>query len=417
MGSMTYRKDAHGEDVSLLGFGMMRLPVEGGGSGREHPEAALDQEMINRQVDYAIEHGVNYFDTSPVYCQGRSESATGIALARHPRSKWKVATKMSNFQTFTREASVQMYEQSFRNLQVDTIDYYLLHSLGAPGAFKERFLDNGMLDFLLEEREKGRIRNLGWSFHGVQEEFDLVLSMHERCQWDFVQIQMNYVDWHYAHELNSRNVNADYLYSELDRRAIPVVIMEPLLGGRLATLNEHIATQLKAQAPERSLASWAFRYLGMFPRVLTSLSGMSYLEHLEDNVRTHSPIEPLSDTEMQLLERVADEFAHFPAIPCTGCQYCMPCPYGLDIPGIFTFYNKSLSEGNIASEGTVEQREFRRARCAYLTTYDQSIARLRQADHCIGCGECLRHCPQAIDIPTRMHQIEAYTETLKDTLA
>ena len=143
---------------------------------------------------------------------------------------------------------------------------------------------------------------------------------------------------------------------------------------------------------------------------------MTLMEHLEDNVRTHCPCEPLSADDMALLERVADEFAHFPAIPCTTCQYCMPCPYGLDIPGVFSFYNKSLAEGNIASEGTVEQREFRRVRRTFLAGYNKSIERLRQADHCIGCGECLKHCPQGIKIPEKMHMIEEYTNKLKDSL-
>ena len=421
-GQMTYREDKHGQKVSLLGFGMMRLPIEGGaGAARENPQAPIDQEMVNRQVDYAIEHGVNYFDTAPVYCQGRSETATGIALSRHPRDKWLIATKLSNFGNPSREASMKMYEQSFKALQVDHIDYYLLHSFGGfddegKSLFDKRFVENGMLDFLMEEREKGRIRNLGWSFHGVQEEFDKVMALTDKYHWDFAQIQMNYVDWRYAHEMNERNVNAEYLYNELDKREIPIAIMEPLLGGRLATLNDHMASQLKAREPEHSLASWAFRYLGMHPRIMTSLSGMTYMEHVEDNVRTHCPCEPLADDEMALLERVADEFAHFPAVPCTACQYCMPCPYGLDIPGIFSFYNKSLSEGNIATEGTVEQKEFRRARRAFLTTYDKSIERLRQADHCIGCGECLKHCPQHIAIPDKMHMIEDYTNKLKDSL-
>ncbi len=420
-GSMTYRTDAHGQQVSLLGFGMMRLPVEGGGDLRKNPDAKLDQELINRMVDYAIEHGVNYFDTAPVYLRGMSETATGIALSRHPREKWLVATKLSNFRNWTREASLEMYRKSFEYLQVDHIDYYLLHSFGdvdpdGKSDFEKRFVDNGMLDFLMEEREAGRIRNLGWSFHGLQSEFDKVVALHDKYRWDFAQIQMNYVDWHYAHEIEAETVNADYLYAELDRRAIPIVIMEPLLGGRLATLNEQIAHQLKEREPDRSLASWAFRYLGMFPRILTSLSGMSALEHVEDNVRSHCPCLPLADDQMALLERVADEFAHFPAVPCTSCQYCMPCPYGLDIPGIFSFYNKSLAEGNIATEGTVEQREFRRARRAFLTTYSESIARLRQADHCIGCGECLTHCPQGIKIPEKMRMIEDYTNKLKDSL-
>ena len=406
---MSMRADAHGQQVSLLGFGMMRLPVEGGGDLRSNPDAKLDQEAINQLVDYAIEHGVNYFDTAPVYLKGMSEEATGIALSRHPRDKWLVATKLSNFRNWTPEASLKMYHESFEKLQVDHIDYYLLHSFGGvsdgKSDFEKRFVDNGMLEFLLKEREAGRIRNLGWSFH-----------VHDKYHWDFAQIQMNYVDWHYAHEIEPENVNAEHLYNSLAERNIPIVIMEPLLGGRLGTLNEHMASLLKQQNPDRSLASWAFRHLAMFSHILTALSGMNLMEHLQDNIRSCSPAEPLSEADMALLDRVADEFAHFPAIPCTNCQYCMPCPYGLDIPKIFEHYNKCLSEGNVVSEGTVEQREFRRARKAFLTSYDASVSRLRQADHCIDCGECLKHCPQHIQIPQKMHIIEDYTNKLKDSL-
>ena len=413
---MTMRTDSHGQQVSLLGYGMMRLPVEGGGSARENPNAPIDQEIVNEMVDYAISHGVNYFDTSPVYCRGESETVTGKALSRHPRTDYLIATKMSNFKTFTYDASVNMYHQSMRNLQVDYFDYYLLHNVGTPNGFKNRFVDNGMLDFLINERAEGRIRNLGFSFHGVQEEYDLLMQLHDKVHWDFVQIQMNYVDWHFAHEINPNNVNADYLYGELEQRNIPAIIMEPLLGGRLASLNPHTTELLKTQSPQSSLASWAFRYCGSKPLVLTSLSGMTYMEHLQDNIHTHSPLKPLTDAELSLLERVADEIAHYPSVPCTACQYCMPCPFGIDIPSVFAHYNKSINEGNVVSEGSVEQREFRRARKAYLQSYDKSVSRMRQADHCIACGECKLHCPQNIDIPQKMQIIEKYTNHLKDSL-
>ena len=276
---MSMRTDAHGQQVSFLGFGMMRLPVEGGGSLRDNPDAKLDQEAINQLVDYAIEHGVNYFDTAPVYLKGMSEAATGIALSRHPRDKWLVATKMSNFRDWSYEASIKMYYQSFEYLQVDHIDYYLLHSFGGvedgKSDFEKRFVDNGVLDFLLKEREAGRIRNLGWSFHGEQSEFDKVVALHDKYHWDFAQIQMNYVDWHYAHEIEPENVNAEHLYNALAERDIPIVIMEPLLGGRLGKLQDHTAAMLKEHDPNRSLASWAFRHLGMYPRILTALARLA----------------------------------------------------------------------------------------------------------------------------------------------
>ena len=190
-GSMSYRTNPkNGERVSLLGYGCMRWPT------LQEPDATgnvIDQEAVNRLIDHAMAHGVNYYDTSPVYMQGWSEKSTGIALKRYPREKYLIATKLSNFSNYTRENSIAMYRQSFADLQVDYIDYYLLHSIGNGGikTFRARYIDNGMIDFLLEERRAGRIRNLGFSFHGTQAVFDEVLAMHEQVHWDFVQIQLN----------------------------------------------------------------------------------------------------------------------------------------------------------------------------------------------------------------------------------
>lgn len=209
-GQMTYRTNPKtGERVSLLGYGCMRWPTVSGSDD-------IDQEMVNALVDHAIAHGVNYFDTSPAYCRGHSEHATGVALSRHPRDKYFIATKLSNFapSTWSREASMAMYRNSFRELQVDYIDYLLLHGVGMGSGMEEfeaRYIDNGMLDFLLAEREAGRIRNLGFSYHGDIAVFDHLLAQHDRYKWDFVQIQLNYVDWKHAKEVNTRNTDAEYL--------------------------------------------------------------------------------------------------------------------------------------------------------------------------------------------------------------
>lgn len=395
------------EKVSLLGYGCMRWPTlpapEKGGN-------VIDQEAVNELIDYAMAHGVNYYDTSPVYVQGWSEKSTGIALKRHPREKFFVATKLSNFSNFTRENSIEMYHRSFENLQVDYIDYYLLHSIGNGGieTFRARYIDNGMLDFLIEERKKGKIRNLGFSFHGTKEVFDEVLAMHDKVHWDFVQIQLNYLDWHYA---SGNNVNADYLYAELEKKQIPAIIMEPLLGGRLSKLPDHLITRLKQRAPEASVASWAFRFAGSFPDVLTVLSGMTYLEHLQDNLRTYAPLVPLTEDDRLFLDQTADLMKQYPTIPCNDCKYCMPCPYGIDIPAILLHYNKCVNEGNLpTSKDNVTYRESRRA---FLIGYDRSVPRLRQASHCIGCEQCVSHCPQSIDIPAELHRIDQYIEQLK----
>ena len=405
---MTLRVNSKtGDRVSLLGYGMMRLPTMPASDGRGD---TVDQETVNELVDYAIAHGVNYFDTSPVYVQGWSETSTGIALKRHPRDKYFIATKLSNFSNYTRENSIAMYRKSFEDLQVDYIDYYLLHSIGNGGieTFRARYIDNGMIDFLLEERRAGRIRNLGFSFHGTKEVFDEVLAMDDQVHWDFVQIQLNYVDWQHA---SGNNVNADYLYAELQKRGIQAVIMEPLLGGRLSRVPEHIATRLLQRRPEVSVASWAFRFAGSPEGVLTVLSGMTYMEHLQDNLHTYSPLSPLTDEEKDFLEETARLMLQYPTIPCNDCKYCMPCPYGIDIPAVLLHYNKCVNEGNIVTSS--QNEGYRRARRAFLVGYDRSVPRLRQADHCIGCGQCNPHCPQSIDIPKEMQRIDHFVEQLK----
>lgn len=405
-----------GEKVSLLGYGCMRWPDVNGGVGRD-ADAELDQETINKLVDYAIAHGVNYFDTSPAYCMGRSEHATGVALSRHPRDKYFIATKLSNFapETWSREASIAMYRNSLKELRTDYIDYMLLHAVGmgedGMDEYRKRYIDNGILDFLMAEREAGRIRNLGFSYHGDVKVFDLLLSQHEKYKWDFVQIQLNYLDWRHAKEVNERNTNAEYLYGELAKRNIPAVIMEPLLGGRLSKVHDHVVARLKQREPERSVASWAFRYAGTMPDVLTVLSGMTYMEHLQDNLRSFCPLVPLTDEEMKFLYETADLMVQYPTIPCNDCKYCMPCPYGLDIPGILTHYNKCVNEGNMPENSRSEN--YREARRAFLVGYDRSVPRLRQADHCIGCGRCVKHCPQSIDIPKEMQRIDRFVEDLK----
>ena len=403
---MTYRKNpTTGDRVSLLGYGCMRWPVKKGDDGKD----VIDQEEVNRLVDYAIEHGVNYFDTVPVYVQGMSEKATGIALSRHPRESYYLATKMSNFSNYTRENSIAMFHQSLEHLQTDYLDYYLMHSIGGGSGielFEDRYIKNGVLDFMLKQRAEGRVRNLGWSFHGDVKVFDHVLNM--GIPWDFVQIQLNYLDWKHA---TSRNVNAEYLYGELHKRNIPAIIMEPLLGGRLSRVPDHIVARLKQRRPENSVASWAFRFAGSPEGVLTVLSGMTYMEHLQDNLRTFSPLDSVTEEEKVFLQETADLLSMYPTVPCNDCKYCMPCPYALDIPGILLHYNKCVNEGNVPK--STQDPNYAEARRAYLVGYDRSVPKLRQADHCTGCNECSPHCPQGIDIPKELRRIDQFVESLK----
>lgn len=402
---MTYRSfPSLGNDkVSILGYGCMRWPTIPNPEGKGD---IIDQDAVNELVDYAIAHGVNYFDTSPVYVQGWSEKSTGIALKRHPRESYYIATKLSNFSNPTYENSLAMYRRSFEDLQVDYIDYYLLHSVGNGRTLKQRYIDNGMMDFLMEERKAGRIRKLGFSFHGSLEGFNEMLSYHEQYHWDFIQIQLNYVDWDGS--------NAKALYEALEQYQIPGIIMEPLLGGRLSKLPDHIVGRLKQRSPESSVASWAFRFAGTPRMILTVLSGMTYMEHLQDNIRTYSPLVPLTEEEKEFLYETGRLIKQYPTIPCNDCKYCMPCPYGIDIPAILLHYNKCVNEGNVPEDQ--QDENYHEARRAFLVGYDRSVPKLRQANHCIGCNQCSKHCPQRINIPRQLHRIDDFVEKLKQNI-
>ena len=395
---MTYRvQHGSGEQISLLGFGMMRLP--------------RDQEEVNRLVDYAIEHGVNYFDTAPMYMGGQSEVLTGQALSRHPRQKYYVATKMSNQnqRLWSFSESKRLYEQSFERLKVDYIDYYLLHSIGGGGmeTLRARFFDNGVLDFLLKEREAGRIKHLGFSYHGDIRPFDYLLDHHDEYHWDFCQIQMNFLDWRHASMKTGRRVDADaeYLYNKCLKTGVQCVIMEPLRGGAFGRMAKELSDQLKAVHPDDSTARWAFRWVGSYPNILTTLSGMNQMAHLQENIATFSPLDPCTDAENRLLADIADQMAGYPTIPCTTCGYCMPCPYGVDIPGNFAYYNDAVNEHILPLPD--------KQATDYMARKQQFAEGLRRAlpdtgkwaRSCTDCEECLSKCPQTIRIPNQMSRI------------
>ena len=393
---MTYRvQHGSGEQISLLGFGMMRLPD--------------DQEEVNRLVDYAIEHGVNYFDTAPMYMGGRSEVLTGNALSRHPRDKYYVATKMSNQRIWDFDEARQMYEQSFQRLKVDYIDYYLLHSIGGGGmdTLNKRFLDNGLLDFLLKEREAGRIKHLGFSYHGDVRPFDWLLDRQDQYHWDFVQIQMNFLDWRHASMRGGRRVDADaeYLYNKCKKAGVQCVIMEPLRGGAFGRMASEFTDQLKAVRPDDSTARWAFRWVGSYPNILTTLSGMNQMEHLVDNVQTFSPLEVCTEAENALLAAIADQLSGFPTIPCTTCSYCMPCPYGVDIPGNFAYYNEQVNS-HVLPLPDKQAADYAARKQQFLEGMRKALPNAEAwARSCADCEECLPKCPQQIRIPNQMSRI------------
>lgn len=411
---MTYRTTTDGKKISLLGYGAMRLPTVDGGHANGwvpngYSTTNIDQELVERQVKYLLDHGVNYFDTSPAYCRGESEARLGKALAEsgYDRKDYVIATKLSNFapQQYPLEKCKEMFEKSLAYLRTDYIDNYLLHSVGNGSfeTFEERYVKNGAADWCLSLRDAGRIRNLGFSYHGDPKAFAWCIEHHDKYRWDFCQIQMNYVDWLHAKEVNERNLNAKYLYETLTEKGIPVVIMEPLLGGRLARYNWALAHELAPLDPEASLAKWALRFCGTYPNVMTILSGMTRMEHIEENVETCSPLKPCSEAELAALERAAQALLKLNTIPCNQCQYCMPCPYGLDIPAILTFKNEVLT-----AKTPMTAKEI-------LKLYAARVPEeLRRADHCTGCGRCTPHCPQSIDIPKEIAAIDKWIDSLKN---
>ena len=395
---MTYRvQHGSGEQISLLGFGMMRLPN--------------NQEEVNRLVDYAIEHGVNYFDTVPMYMGGQSEVLTGNALSRHPREKYYIATKMSNQnqRLWSFEESQKMYYQSFQRLKVDHIDYYLMHSIGGGGmdTLNKRFFDNHLLEFLLKEREAGRIRHLGFSYHGDVRPFDWLLDHQEEYHFDFVQIQMNFLDWRHASMGNRRRKDADaeYLYNKCEKTGVQCVIMEPLRGGAFGRMAQELTDQLKAVRPGDSTARWAFRWVGSFPNILTTLSGMNQMAHVEENIETFSPLENCTEAENLLLAEIANQMAGFPTIPCTTCTYCMPCPYGVDIPGNFAYYNEAVNS-HILPLPEKQAADYATRKQQFADGLRKALPNVETwARSCADCEECLSKCPQQIRIPNQMSRI------------
>ncbi|MBQ9877315.1 MAG: aldo/keto reductase [Bacteroidales bacterium] len=389
-----------GETLGMLGLGCMRLPAltgGGGGYGRNQP---LDLEAVNAMVDYAIAHGINYFDTAPAY--GQSEVVTGKALSRHPRSAYKIATKMSNQNGRpTLEAGKQMFETSLKNLQVDYVDFLLLHNVQNMSGFNTRFRNNGLFDWILEQKSKGRIKHLGFSFHGSNDDLPGLVDLYD---WDFVQIQLNYADWKDMSSGwggNSGTTSSEFLYNYLVGKGIPITVMEPIKGGALANVSDGVASVLRERHPDLTPAANALTFVGSLPGVMVTLSGMSNMEQLKENVSLFTDFKPFDDSDMAFMHNVADLYKSRGQIPCTACAYCMPCPAGVNIPGNFKIFN-SASDALLSSD--TNRKDLDDKRKAFLKLYNAQEKGVR-ADACVGCNACLPKCPQHISIPQHMERI------------
>lgn len=415
-GRLTCRTNPrNGDRISLLGFGCMRLPVLPEATQPRGPD--VDEAAAFRLIDYALAHGVNYYDTGWHYHRGMSEVVMGKALKRHPRNSYFMADKMPGVLNPTLDEAKNIFRTQLERCQTDYFDYYYLHGLRSLEGYKTVYEDRGVLDYLLEEKAAGRIRNLGWSFHGTEEMLEYLLS--RDVQWDMALVQLNYHDL--MHEFTPPSSIAQrfqltpaqprFVLEKMRKTAIPLLVMEPLLGGRLARLNRRSTALLQEEHPESSAASWAFRYVASLPNVLTVLSGMTYVEHIQDNLRTYSPWEPLSERELSVLEQALKLFVTQENIRCTGCAYCTPCPYGVDIPGVFTHYNNCVDDRYIPKGE--RNADYETARRAFLVGYDRSVPELMQAMRCTGCNQCTPRCPQEINIPEEMGRLSRFVEELR----
>lgn len=365
---MDYRENKKTLDrVSLLGMGCMRFPLLAG------DDKLIDRQEVQKMVDYAYTSGVNYYDTAYGYHNGKSEETIGAALKSYPRESFFLADKMPLWLVKEKSDLENIFAQQLLRCGVDYFDYYLCHAVSMD---RLAVIENcDIYGFLQKKKQEGRVRRVGFSFHDSP---SVLRKLLQDYRWDFVQLQINYFDWELGH--------AKLLYNIAKEFGLQVIIMEPVRGGALANLGDKANAILKANSPEKSIASWAVRFAASLPEVLTVLSGMSSLEQMQDNISSMQPLQPLTSLEHTVLSEALDVFKRTKTVPCTRCRYCMDCPFGVDIPEIFTLYNEvAVPFGEEA--------------------FKEKLDTLKKANHperCTACGRCKELCPQQIDISTLM---------------
>lgn len=358
--------------LSSLGFGMMRLP-----GGCDNPQ--IDEAQTAEMIDYAIRNGVNYFDTAWGYHQGNSERVAGKLLSQYPRESYCLASKFPGYDVSNFGHVEEIFEEQLKKCRTEYFDFYLLHNIYEKNI--DAYLDDATyhtVSYLLEQRAKGRIRHLGFSAHGEYEVMERFLAAYGD-KMEFCQIQLNYLDWHFQ--------KADKKVELLNRHNIPIWVMEPLRGGRLASLPEDAASKLKSLRPEETVPGWAFRFLQSVPGVTMVLSGMSDLPQMKENIATFSEDKPLSNEELDALVGIADDMVQGGILPCTACRYCTSyCPQGLDIPRLLALYNEhTFSGGGFLAPMAVE-----------------ALPEDKRPSACVGCRSCEAVCPQQIKISEAM---------------
>ena len=359
------------KDVSLLGFGAMRFPEKDG---------EVDIAESKKMVDYAIRHGVNYIDTAWPYHGGKSELIVKEIMKDYPRESYFLADKLPIWEVKTNEDVDRIFHEQLEKCGVEYFDFYLIHAVNRKRIDQVKELN--LLEQLEKYRDEGKIRNIGFSFHDDLEAFKLWADLYD---WDFCQIQLNYMDVEHQQGIEG--------YHILTEKGIPVIVMEPVKGGVLVKYNDKIETKMKSYNPDVSIASWAFRWVGTLPNVKVILSGMSTMEQVEDNVKTFTNFKELNKDEQVIIKEVRKDILNLSKVDCTSCNYCMPCPHGVDIPLNFRVYNGHSMYKN---DGYVKW------------AYGNITKDKKSADLCIECGECVPKCPQQIEIPTELANFVEY---------
>ncbi|HIZ84636.1 MAG TPA: aldo/keto reductase [Firmicutes bacterium] len=364
-------KDFQGEKLSALGMGAMRLPVRDGNGGD------IDRAAAEKIIDYAMAHGVNYYDTAWGYHSGNSERVLGAALSKYPRDSFYLADKFPGYDLSNMDKVESIFEEQLKKCGVEYFDFYLFHNvceMNIDGYLNPAY---GIFDYLKKQRDAGRIRHLGFSAHGSYEVMQRFLEAYGK-DMEFCQIQLNYLDWDFQ--------DAKAKVKLLDSWHIPVWVMEPLRGGRLASLAAADEEKLRALRPEEPIPAWAFRFIQSIPQVVVTLSGMSNMEQITNNIRTFQEEKPLREKEMETLLAIAGEMVGKIALPCTACRYCVShCPRGLDIPGLLALYNEHSFDGGFIAPMALS-----------------AIPEDKQPGACIGCRSCEAVCPQQIKISEAM---------------
>ena len=369
--------DRIGKSVSLLGFGLMRLPQI------DESTQNIDYKTASSMIDMAMEAGVNYFDTAWMYHDGMSELFAGEVFSKYPRESYFLASKMPTGTLVKSKNDVDViFNEQLKKCSVEYFDFYLLHRLTAHNFEHSKALE--IYKYLSEKKEKGYIKHLGFSLHANKAVLEKIVSEYD---WDFGQIQLNYIDWD--------SCDAKSLYGILSSKNLPIIVMEPVRGGALATLSKEAVAIFKNANARASIASWAIRFAASLPNVMTVLSGMSTLEQVKDNIATLDKFVPLSENEQRIIQRVKMIYNSSGAIPCTACRYCMECPAGVNIPRVINIYNHYCTNKNRIDFAN-----------SYITLFDN-----QRAHKCVFCGNCIKQCPQDINIPEQLKKVAEFAAT------